>query len=277
MKFNAMTGVAVEEPVAVVVEVEEGQLWQTKPTLASRIHKVTSVSAERIDTLDVGGVAHQHFRTYPPAIFFNCHEPAVDWFLKDGTKVVVGGLYSCKEYKNREVKRIDAVGLKFVDGGLYSNDEGSRLQFQNLYTGGKSALSLELPDKVSDLLEVALNDLERIVRLPDYVIDMSSYRRPASGDARCAVCLAGAMLCTILRPDEALPNIEAETWKKLTAVDNLRAGQIDQAFLILGKVKPAGVPVSLPTVLRMVYSKDTHDVFMMRMRMLVVLLRSHGA
>lgn len=57
-----------------------------------------------------------------------------------------------------------------------------------------------LPDKLSDLLELALGDLEKVEAMPEvYEVDMSDWHLPQRDEfggrcGRCTVCLAGAVI-----------------------------------------------------------------------------------
>lgn len=53
-----------------------------------------------------------------------------------------------------------------------------------------------LPDKPSELIMLALEDIAAVERLPDdYVIDMSEYHVPGRGPGgECAVCFAGSVM-----------------------------------------------------------------------------------
>ena len=93
-----------------------------------------------------------------------------------------------------------------------------------------------LPEKMSDLIEVALVDLRKVERMKGrYKIDMEVWHLPNN---KCAVCHAGAvMACTL----NVGPGVEAEpedfsAWnrRRLTAIDSLRCGDAECAGYNLG-------------------------------------------
>ena len=100
---------------------------------------------------------------------------------------------------------------------------------------------LELPDVPSQLLNLAMDDFEKCLALPEkYMIDMHgwAYRRL---DGVCEVCLAGAVMCQTLDAsvpprnfkipeDYASDGLDA----KLKALDHIRCGDIDYAFEEMG-------------------------------------------
>lgn len=96
-----------------------------------------------------------------------------------------------------------------------------------------------LPDKLSDLLELALADLEKAEADPYAEIDMGEWMN--DDGERCLVCLAGSVMrysihaCRrgLTGPCEFGDEIEM----KLLALNRLRLGQIDRACDIMG-VRP---------------------------------------
>ena len=89
----------------------------------------------------------------------------------------------------------------------------------------------ELPNKPSDLIDIALNDLEACERDNYYIIDMNTWHSPARGNARppCVVCMSGAVMSKSLgisvhvktSPDNFLEDAQ----KKLIALDCFRRGK----------------------------------------------------
>jgi hypothetical protein len=94
--------------------------------------------------------------------------------------------------------------------------------------------SEKLPNKLSDLLELALKDLATVARSKRYVIDMGDWHYPKDG--KCYVCLAGAVLaCSGADPNfELFPNSSGNR-EKLLALDLLRTGNIFQAAYYVDK------------------------------------------
>jgi hypothetical protein len=64
-----------------------------------------------------------------------------------------------------------------------------------------------LPNKPSELIRVALKDLEEAERDPHYEVEMCTWHRPSSTTGVCTVCLAGSVLaksCGVV-PEYILP------------------------------------------------------------------------
>jgi len=93
-----------------------------------------------------------------------------------------------------------------------------------------------LPDKPSDLIELALADLIKCERSPKYEIDMSFWH---AANGICTVCLAGSVMAQSLGVSynkNSLPSyFESDEKSKLRALDCLRNGNVEQAFSSLGK------------------------------------------
>ncbi len=95
-----------------------------------------------------------------------------------------------------------------------------------------------LPEKLSDLVFVALADLEKVEANEQYIIDMSIWHRPRDFDSdnpsgfetKCIVCLAGSVMSMSLDAeleDELdLDDFEPFEEKRLQALDELRSNMI---------------------------------------------------
>lgn len=106
-----------------------------------------------------------------------------------------------------------------------------------------------LPNTLHELLEVALQELEQVEKLPDHQVEMRSwYAVFNEGDKSvCQVCLAGAALRKLLPTQMSAVNIhpgmlcDSLKWK-LEALNALRHGHILSACLYLDITVPAGLP-----------------------------------
>ena len=97
---------------------------------------------------------------------------------------------------------------------------------------------MELPNKPSELMRLAVKDLMAIETDPAYTINMSYWHYPLrieSGEGtitRCAVCMAGAVLANTLHKPattEQYPDIyPREVKDALQAIDAFRAGSIHE-------------------------------------------------
>jgi hypothetical protein len=99
-----------------------------------------------------------------------------------------------------------------------------------------------LPDKLSDLIGVALRDLSSCQADPEYEIDMSTWHRPESNGSVCRICLAGSVMARSLgaRRDSRLNPAEydVDTKCKLMALDSMRSGDVQSALFMLGQYAP---------------------------------------
>ena len=118
---------------------------------------------------------------------------------------------------------------------------------------------IALPDKLSDLVELALNDLTQVQAQPDkYIINMNTWVSSGTRKApRCQVCLAGAVMVrsldvqadidsdvilTLTPTDIRPPDMSAEEISilrsKLMALDHVRRGDISVALDYMGLKTP---------------------------------------
>ena len=85
-----------------------------------------------------------------------------------------------------------------------------------------------LPDKPSELIRIALDDLEACEADPRYEIDMGRWHGAA--DPTCSVCLAGAVMAQRLRisldTDASPSSFDPDTDCKLLALNEFRMGYI---------------------------------------------------
>lgn len=91
-----------------------------------------------------------------------------------------------------------------------------------------------LPDKLSDLILVALDDLEKVENDPRYDINMGWWHRPGVYNQKCLVCLAGSVMAKSLgtSPERTrYPNdFDDKTEAKLDALNWARVGDVDYAL-----------------------------------------------
>jgi len=116
-----------------------------------------------------------------------------------------------------------------------------------------------LPEQLSELMRIALKDEAKAFRSTHYKIDMDDWHTPLLGQGVCEVCLAGAVMAYELGMN---PNMNASpgTFKdeglqrKLSALDEIRQGNIDYAIAIMKNIAISeacdllvllGVPVAM--------------------------------
>lgn len=100
-----------------------------------------------------------------------------------------------------------------------------------------------LPDKLSDLIEVALRDLESVENDQNYTVDMHLWQSPNYGT--CHVCLAGSVLAKTLKVPKGRGISPAELYtrntplaRKLFALNAVRTAHVPGALNWLGKRSP---------------------------------------
>lgn len=138
----------------------------------------------------------------------------------------------------------------------------------------------KLPDKMSDLLERALADLEAVEADPRYSVDMDSWHATGfSYDENprpvCFVCLAGATLRNVLSPDSNIVfgNLDDDTNMKLGALNSLRRGELACAYFDLARTMPDRLEPYIPNVAH--YGNEP-ERFKADMRRLIAYLREYN-
>ena len=95
-------------------------------------------------------------------------------------------------------------------------------------------------NKLSGLLNLALDDLELVNKDKKYKINMNYWQKKQKGK-QCEVCLAGSVLAkTFNVPKISLDDLEGEvkeeTMNKLWAIDSIREGDLVQALHHLNRI-----------------------------------------
>lgn len=106
-----------------------------------------------------------------------------------------------------------------------------------------------LPRVLSDLIDVAVEDLKKVEDDPRYSFQMNTWHLPlraqAAKPATCAVCMAGSVMAMSLRAarsraaDPASPEY-APNADQLWALNGIRTGAVEPAlrWLVAGEVRP---------------------------------------
>lgn len=105
-----------------------------------------------------------------------------------------------------------------------------------------------LPDRPSELLKLAMADLDAVRADPQYHVDMAAWHIPQSNGV-CAVCLAGSVMANTLGLESKNAIYGIETFEKLAdeagangrslavkmvALDNIRRGYVAEAVEMMG-------------------------------------------
>lgn len=90
--------------------------------------------------------------------------------------------------------------------------------------------NMELPNKASELLRLAINDLELIEKDERYSIDMNTWHIYNNEDNKCAVCLAGSIIAKTLNYNILklfnFSNFSENIHEKLEALNEFKNGNI---------------------------------------------------
>ncbi len=143
--------------------------------------------------------------------------------------------------------------------------------------------------KPSQLIELALNDLEAVERDSGYVIEMERLWHHPRHDGACAVCLAGGIMAMRFgaRPDEDSSPMEffedGRTARRVASMNYFRSGYVGAAFEYLADDPLLGFDSHLQAWWkglrfdrRVTPYADNPDGFKARMRQLVSDLREAG-
>lgn len=95
--------------------------------------------------------------------------------------------------------------------------------------------NFQLPHKLSELAQMALDDVAAVEKLEGYSIDMDDVFHAAyPDDGLCVVCAAGAVMVNRLGADRALDHgprdFGPNNSNALLAIDSLRVGQVGAAL-----------------------------------------------
>ena len=113
-------------------------------------------------------------------------------------------------------------------------------------------LNTKLPDKFSDLLRVALDDLIAAEKHPDVSINMAEWLHKSAHNDRCQVCMAGS----IMLKDQGInkfssgrqiypEDFDKDSCRKLRAIDALRFGDIIGAWEKIHEVHINNAPKNI--------------------------------
>lgn len=115
---------------------------------------------------------------------------------------------------------------------------------------------MKLPDKPSELIRLALRDLEKVEQTPGYVVDMASWHvyqhNMDYGCTACCVCFAGAVIA--MESGISLHKglnpwmFEQSIADKLCTLDDFREGDLRTGLRGMGLEVPAGVPCRVQVV-----------------------------
>jgi ribosomal protein S27AE len=130
----------------------------------------------------------------------------------------------------------------------------------------------KLPNKMSELIMVAIKDLKKIEKSKYYAINMGVWHEP---NGKCTVCFAGSVMAKTLGVDRRLyaypSSFSEETRAKLEALDYLRKGEIQNAHSRMFKGK------SLPPLMNPQVSIDSYRDFPEHFKMQMIQLANQLA
>lgn len=130
----------------------------------------------------------------------------------------------------------------------------------------------KLPDKPSELIRLAISDLNK-VKKDGHRINMNVYLH-AYVDQKCMMCLAGSVMYNTLelRPIKSIDPLclHPKDASKLIALNEFRIGYVKSGCLLMG------IKTSIKDIHTIKYSEDTHDQFCKQMLRLANLLEKEG-
>ena len=133
---------------------------------------------------------------------------------------------------------------------------------------------MSLPDRPSELLQLALDDLRKCEADPRFKIDMSQWVTPVN--EVCYVCLAGSVMIQELgaSPEKwcAPLHFQYGVSDKLWALNQFRLGLLCSAYKFLGRE----LPENLPERVCVTRHNDDKEQFHQDMESLIKLLQEHG-
>lgn len=96
---------------------------------------------------------------------------------------------------------------------------------------GDTRANVELPRAASQLLTLALTDLETCEAADGYTVDMGSWHRWDADSEQCVVCLAGSVIAQTLKVDRKSDSdfgspLLASVAPQLDALDDFRRGEL---------------------------------------------------
>lgn len=103
---------------------------------------------------------------------------------------------------------------------------------------------VKLPDKLSDLLELAIKDCMRVSRRKNHALEMGTWLRITDDGKSCSACMAGAvMLCELKETEQKLReeryvcpgDYSDDVERKLLAINYLRSGDLQMAVFSINK------------------------------------------
>lgn len=103
----------------------------------------------------------------------------------------------------------------------------------------------KLPNKPSQLIDLAIDDLEKVENSERYRVNMSEWHTPY--DETCHVCLAGAVMAMELQADpldELCPEDFEQLDGALLALDQFRRGLVGEGLQLLWLTTSAPVAAS---------------------------------
>lgn len=143
---------------------------------------------------------------------------------EDNRYLIGSKIYTCKPYI-------------YADGHHVAAIKGCELHNRICAVISVEDAQTNLPNKFSDLLELALSDLESCEADPRFQIRMCDWLRVK--DETCYVCLAGAVMAKTLGApltETSLPSFyDLYDRQKLVALDSLRLGLVETAFIFVGQ------------------------------------------
>ena len=122
-----------------------------------------------------------------------------------------------------------------------------------------------VPAKISDLIQLALDDVDKCEKDGRYVIDMDNWHQP--GVKKCHVCLAGAVMAQTLKCDinkQVQRSLLSVEWNSaMIALDKVREGYLIFTYIRFFrnlKLYPYGWPLCVEGYLTNTWRENAEKV-----------------
>lgn len=121
---------------------------------------------------------------------------------------------------------------------------------------------LDLPNKPSELLKIAINDFKEVLKDPAYLVNMSDWHK--FNGVQCEVCLAGSVIAKTLGMNELkeytpFSSFGNDNQNKFLALNAIRMGRLKEACTLMGIDKKLFKSIPLKYNMEKLQNVGKHD------------------
>lgn len=139
---------------------------------------------------------------------------------------------------------------------------------------------MKSPEFLSDLVELALNDLMVVEQDPEYRVNMKNWHTYIDDETVCEVCLAGSVMAKSLKISQDIsctPSMFTNGWDEaMCSLDLVRVGRLEDALLRWGHSYKTCRNLALGIQPPPEYSEDP-DGFKLYLKHVITQLRKNNA